>query len=185
MKSTKSEIRFFDVMDYEKEAAYLSKMHSKGWKFVFVSFPGIYRFVKCQPEDARYQLDYNADGIQNKEEYQKMFEDMGWEYLLDFVGYSYFRKPVTEENCDEEIFCDDDSRWEMVKRVFRGRVIPLLVIFFLAILPTLLMGLVNYGNPENIFYELLIPAIILCILYVSIFIRFTVKYINFKRKLGR
>jgi len=40
-----------------------------------------------------YQLDYNQEGRSHKEEYIQMFTDCGWEYLQDFVGYSYFRKP--------------------------------------------------------------------------------------------
>lgn len=30
---------------------------------------------------------------------------------------------------NEEIFCDEDSRNDMIKRVYQGRVIPLIVIF--------------------------------------------------------
>ena len=34
MKETKTCFRFFSIMDYEKEADFLRKMHKKGWKFV-------------------------------------------------------------------------------------------------------------------------------------------------------
>ena len=47
-----------------------------------------------------------------------MFADCGWEYLQDFAGYSYFRKPVAEMKGEEAIFCDDASRLEMMRRVF-------------------------------------------------------------------
>ena len=43
-----------------------------------------------------YQLDYNQEGMKNQMEYVKMFEDCGWEYLLEFAGYSYFRKPEAQ-----------------------------------------------------------------------------------------
>ena len=33
MSETKKELRWFSIMDYEKEARYLSRMHQKGWKF--------------------------------------------------------------------------------------------------------------------------------------------------------
>ena len=67
-----------------------------------------------------------------------MFRDCGWEYLQDLVGYSYFRKPVAQmKQGDEEIFCDDESRIEMMKRVLRGRMLPLACVFFLLILPNL------------------------------------------------
>ena len=50
-----------------KEGEYLSLRHRQGWKFVKVVFPGIYCFEKCTPEDVVYQLDYNQDGLSNKD----------------------------------------------------------------------------------------------------------------------
>ena len=88
MSETKKELRWFSIMDYEKEARYLSRMHQKGWKFKRVTMPGIYTFEKCEPEKVIYQLDYNQEGMKNQMEYVKMFEDCGWEYLLEFAGYS-------------------------------------------------------------------------------------------------
>ena len=128
MKETKTCFRFFSIMDYEKEADFLRKMHKKGWKFVKVSLGGFYGFEACEPEDVVYQLDYNPDGVKHQNEYLQMFKDCGWEYLQDFAGYSYFRKPVSEMDGDESIFCDDESRLDMATRVIRGKGIPLLVI---------------------------------------------------------
>ncbi len=93
---TKKAFRFFTLFEYEKEQEYLREMHRSGWKFVRVSGFGIYHFEKCTPEDMIYQIDYNQDGIAHKDEYVKMFGDCGWEYLQDYVGYSYFRKPASE-----------------------------------------------------------------------------------------
>ena len=95
MKDKKIEFRWFSVPEWEKEQDFLREQHKKGWKFTKVSFLGFYHFEKCKPEDVVYQLDYNKDGIDNKAEYVQMFQDCGWEYLMDFVGYSYFRKPVS------------------------------------------------------------------------------------------
>ena len=129
MKTKKTEIRFFSIPEWKKEEEYLREKHKMGWKFVRVAYPGIYYFEKCTPEDVVYQLDYNQEGIEGKGEYVQMFRDCGWEYLMDYAGYSYFRKPVAEMKQEEEIFCDNESRLEMIRRVFRGRIIPLIVIF--------------------------------------------------------
>lgn len=137
MKNTKTEFRFFTVFEWEKEQKYLQRQHKKGWRFVKVNFIGLYHFEKCEPEDVVYQLDYNQEGIAHKEEYVRMFCDCGWEYLQDYVGYSYFRKTVTDMNGSEEIFCDANSRLDMMKRVLKGRMLPLLSIFFLIILPNI------------------------------------------------
>ena len=139
MSEYKKEFRYFTIFDYEKEQEYLSWMHECGWKFTMVYFPGIYCFEKCKPEKVIYQLDYNQEGRTHKAEYLQMFADCGWEYLLEFMGYSYFRKPAAEMKEDEGIFCDDDSRLDMMKRVFRGRMVPLLCIFLAVLLPQLLI----------------------------------------------
>ena len=109
MKKVKKEFRWFNIMEYEKEEKYLSKRHQEGWKFKRVTFPGIYTFERCEPEKVIYQLDYNKEGIKHQMEYVRMFEDCGWEYLTEFAGYNYFRKPVDRMQQDEEIFCDDIS----------------------------------------------------------------------------
>ena len=87
-----------EIMDYKKEETYLSKRHQKGWKFKKVTFPGIYTFEKCEPENVIYQLDYNKDGVKHQSEYVRMFEDCGWEYLTEFDGYNYFRKSAEVQN---------------------------------------------------------------------------------------
>lgn len=122
MKELKKEFRWFNIMEYEKEENYLSKRHQEGWKFKRVTFPGVYTFERCEPEKVIYQLDYNKEGIKHQMEYVRMFEDCGWEYLTEFDGYNYFRKPADKMQQEEEIFCDDISRLDMMNRIFIGRV---------------------------------------------------------------
>ena len=125
MKNNKTVYKYFSIPKYRKEEEYLSSMHEQGWRLTKVSFPGFYHFEKCEPENVSYRLDYNQEGIRNKDEYVKMFADCGWEYLFDFVGYSYFRKEGAAGEEREEIFCDDASRLDMMKRVFRGKIFQL------------------------------------------------------------
>lgn len=100
----KKQFKWFTIFEYEKEQDYLREMHKSGWKFVKVTGLGMYYFEKCVPQDVIYQLDYNKDGLTHKEEYLKMFNDCGWEYIQDYVGYSYFRKTVAEDGIAEEQF---------------------------------------------------------------------------------
>lgn len=188
MKNRKTTLKFFDIMDYAKEGEYLSQMHEQGWKFAHVTFPGLYHFHKCEPEKVRYQLDYNKEGIKHKEEYVQMFADCGWEYLFDFVGYSYFRKPESKECADasdEEIFCDDESRYDMIMRIFKGRIIPLVIIFIACILPLCGTMICTMITEHSIPVILGIEVIIISALYISIFIRFTSKYMALKNRMGR
>lgn len=105
-----------------------------------------------------------------------MFEDCGWEYLQDFVGYSYFRKPASETSGAEEIFCDDSSRLQMMDRVFKGRVLPLVILFSCVLIPCLIRE-VYVGEYANI---VLLAAVI--IVYLWIFIHFAIQYSKFKKK---
>lgn len=101
-KNTKTEYRYFAIPEWEKEERYLQERHRSGWRFTKATGLGRYHFEKCEPQDVVYQLDYNQEGIAHKEEYVQMFRDCGWEYLQDFYGYSYFRKPVSEMNGEEK-----------------------------------------------------------------------------------
>ncbi len=173
---TKKQFKYFSIFNYEKEQEYLSEMHRHGWKFVKVTGFCIYHFEECEPEEVVYQLDYNQEGIENKDEYVKMFNDCGWEYLQDYVGYSYFRKPADEMNDNEEIFCDDSSRLEMMRRVIKGRVLPLGVIFFCCLLPQFIYSL-DDGE-----YVLAIVSGILVAIYSGLFVRCAMKYFAYKKK---
>lgn len=182
MENTKRCFKWFDITQYEEEAGYLREMHNKGWKFNRIVFPGIYYFEKCEPEDVIYQLDYNQEGIENKSEYVRLFEDCGWEYLFDFVGYSYFRKPSALTDGETSIFCDDESRLDMMKRSYKGRLLPLVCIFLSAVLPQFMMNAIGYEEK----YKMVLAVVfgMLGIVYIAIFIRAVIHYRKFKNKVN-
>lgn len=183
MKNTKTEIRFFSIPQWKKEEKYLREQHKNGWKFVRVSGLCLYHFQKCEPQDTIYQLDYNLDSISQKNEYIQMFRDCGWEYLQNYVGYSYFRKAASEmDGTEEEIFCDDASRLDMMKRVFAGRMIPLLIIFFLIIIPQMILqGWIH--TPAS--YPLMVLFSILFGIYLGIFIAFAIPFWKYYKSAHR
>lgn len=174
MGDTKTEIRFFTIPEWKKEERYLREQHKKGWEFVSVNSICLYHFKKCEPKDVVYQLDYNPDSTTHKMEYVQMFCDCGWEYLQNFVGYSYFRKPVSEMGeSEEEIFCDDASRLDMMKRVFRQRMTPLVCIFFLIIVPQIFLQS-QFHTPIN--YCLTIVFWVMFFLYLILFTVFAIQF---------
>ena len=172
---TKKQFRWFTIFDYDKEQEYLSEMHKSGWRFVKVTGLGTYHFEKCTPEAVSYRLDYNKEGLAHKDEYVKMFNDCGWEYIQEYAGYSYFRKPVGESGVAEEIFCDDDSKLQMMQRVLKGRMLPLLVIFFATLLPQFI---INLCSTRNYVIASVIGSIL--ILYIYVFAVCYIKYNSFK-----
>ena len=174
---TKKTFKFFSIVEYQKEQDYLRKMHQSGWKFVKVSGFCIYHFEKCVPEDVIYQLDYNQDGIAHKGEYVKMFNDCGWECLQDYVGYSYFRKAASEIAGAEEIFCDDNPRLQMLERVFKGKLLPLVILFSCIFIPQFINSITIYKN------NILTAALGVVIgINISIFFIFAFQYCKYKRR---
>lgn len=140
---TKKAWKYFSIFNHEDEEKYLRQQHKHGWKFEKVTGLGIYHFTECQPEDVVYQLDYNQESSKNKEAYLQMFSDCGWEYIQEYAGYSYFRKAIAEMHEEEEIFSDESSRLAMLERVYKGRLLPLLVIFSACLLPQFIIQLSN------------------------------------------
>lgn len=179
MKKTKTEIKFFSISQWKKEEEYLRQQHKNGWEFIGLNGLCLYHFQKCEPKDVVYQLDYNPDSVYQKDEYIRIFSDCGWEYLQNYCGYSYFRKAASEMGeSEEEIFCDDNSRLDMMKRVFKGRMIPLLVIFFCIIIPQIFIQS-HINSAAN--RALLITFCIMFVLYLALFISFAVHFWKYYR----
>lgn len=180
MNDRKTVLRFFTIPEWQKEQDFLRKQHKNGWKFTGVSSIGFYHFDKCEPEDVVYQLDYNPNGTAHKGEYIQMFHDCGWKYIQDYAGYSYFCKPVSEMNGEEEIFCENASRLDMMKRVFQGRVIPLIFFFFLLILPNIYLQ-AHFNRLIN--QILLILFMGLFLLYLALFAWFGYQFWRYWKSL--
>lgn len=177
MNERKMKLGWFTVAQWEQEERWLRKQHQAGWAFVSFVPPCFYTFERCEPQDVVYQLDYNQEGAKGKAGYVQMFEDCGWEYLSDFLGYSYFRKAASQMAGPEEIFCDDESRLEMIHRVLRGRAIPLLVMFCCIIVPQMIHGFFRASASDVaeihwLFYVL----VALFILYSVTLLRFALLY---------
>ena len=179
MSKIKRKFAFFSIPEYEKEQDWLEKQHKDGWKLVNATLPGIYKFAACEPEDVVYQLDYNQGGSAHKEEYIKMFADCGWEYIQEYAGYSYFRKSKEQMESEEEIFCDDSSRLAMMERVYKARLLPMLVIFCACLIPQFISNLAN----ERYFLAAFMGSIVL--IYIVFFVYSAVHYYRKKNKIDR
>lgn len=135
--------RFFTISDFEKEEDFLRDQHRNGYALETFTGLSCYRFQKCEPKDVVYRLDYCGAEKGDKEEYIRMFQDYGWEYLFDRFGWSYFRKENTGDE-DAEIFSDNSSRLALVEKVFKTRMLPILILFFFCVLPQLFNSIPYY-----------------------------------------
>ena len=140
--------RIFTIADYDREALYFREMHAKGWKLRKVSYSILlfavkYTFEKCQPEQVSYQLDFYPMKTSERTSYLQLFKDCGWEHITDFNGFSYFRKAHSEIESDAEfeIYNDATGKLDMVNRILRLRLLP--VLFFLSMLIPLFLKLLS------------------------------------------
>lgn len=173
MKERKVRFKFFTISECKEEQEYLQEQHRNGWKFRKAVFPFLYLFDRCQPEDVVYQLDYNKEGLKEQDTYKKMFEDAGWEYVTEFVGFTYFRKPVSEMNGQEEIFSDDTSKADMYQRIWMGRMPILLAIMGLVIIPQLIMQISKDASIHN---SMLLAYVLALVVYIGIIGKFSYDY---------
>ena len=172
MSERKTVFKWFDITMHEEEQDYLRSMHQQGWKLESIRW-AFYTFVRCEPEDVVYQLDYNQS-VENKTEYLQMFFDCGWEYIQDMMGYSYFRKRAEDMGENETgIFCDHESRMAMWDRVFKGRVRILLILLVCVIIPQLFIQSHNNSSAGAFLHGLFIG---LLLVYLVILIRFAKRY---------
>ena len=166
--------RICTIADYDIEAFYLREMHAQGWKLRKVSYSILlfavkYTFEKCQPEQVSYQLDFYPMKKSERASYLQLFKDCGWEHITNFNGFSYFRKAHSEIESDAEfeIYNDATGKLDMVNRILRLLLLP--VLFFLSMLIQLFLKLLN---ERDVFSGLVfLLAIIDCVLLLALVVQ--------------
>ncbi len=184
MKNTKTLFRFFTLFEYEEEEAFLENQHKNGWKVTGYKLPGFYKFEKWEPEDMTYRIDFTNENGSRNAEYRQMFADNGWEFLWSVNGFSIFRKVrASASKSNNEIFTDNTSKLQMLQKIQKRRLLPVIIIFLCAVLPNFVKGL--YGVFGTSLADNLITAIfgLMFILYAYIFIKSFVKMKKLKEKL--
>ena len=167
--------RVFTIAVYDREALYFREMHAKGWKLKKVSYSILlfavkYTFEKCQPEQVSYQLDFYPMKTSDRTSYLQLFKDCGWEHITDFNGFSYFRKAHSEIESDAEfeIYNDATGKLDIVHRILRLRLLP--VLFFLSMLIPLFLKLLSERDVFSglVFLLTIIDCVLLFALVVQI-----------------
>ncbi|MCR5187687.1 MAG: DUF2812 domain-containing protein [Treponema sp.] len=184
MKDKKTVFKFFSLFEYEEEEKYLEKQHKNGWKVTGFTLPGFYKFEKCQPEDVCYRIDFTDERGPQSQEYRQLFADNGWEFLWAVNGFTIFRKPSSsEQEGGKEIFTDKESKINMLLKIQKRRLLPLLVIFLCAVLPNLAKGLNGEFGRGPFESGMTIFFLIMFFLYSYIFVKSFIKIKELKKKL--
>ncbi|MFA9413128.1 MULTISPECIES: DUF2812 domain-containing protein [unclassified Streptococcus] len=130
--TTKTEVKFFFITDFEEEANYLTAMHRKGWKLTKIRFDCLFHFEETAPQEVVYRLDFKDNGRADQETYYQLYRDYGWEPVTTCNSFEIFRKPASQVE-DDDIFSDETSRWEMIRQIFIRRFLILLSMVVLTI----------------------------------------------------
>ena len=135
MAETVTKIRFFTIADFKEEEVWLREMAKSGLHLLRMTPPLVYVFEKGEPRDVIYRLDFtnNDEGG----DYARMLGEFGWENTGRCMGWIYWRRDADAlaNEAEGELFSDDESRLDMVKKVIRTRMLPLLTIFLCCVLP--------------------------------------------------
>lgn len=134
MEKTKKYVRrSFFPHQYEKEEAFLSKMAKEGWHFVnlYKGLPTKYEFIKGEPVDYIYQLDY-VTVQEDTEDYHQLFKDSGWEEVFSWDGIYrakwYYYRRIRTDNKVSKIFTDIQSKYQMYEKLWKKYSLFLFVI---------------------------------------------------------
>lgn len=140
--STISKFKWFWAWNDEKEETWLGEMSRAGFHLQSITLPGKYIFTSGEPKEYVYRLDFVTDR-KDYDNYLELFQDAGWEHLLEYGGWQYFRTEAGTEQLPE-IFTDNES-----KVAKYGRIMMFLVPFF----PIYAFMLNNLNKAEGLFYE--------------------------------
>jgi hypothetical protein len=104
----------------EKEMMRLQKQASQGWQFVHMNHLGFLKFVRCQPQEKKYAVDFFQGDKSDVDDYLAMYEAGGWEYVSSYQKrYYYFQAAVDTP----PIFSDQQSYQERIDREMRYLII--------------------------------------------------------------
>ncbi len=176
--------KYFLLYEYEKEEQYLAKMHANGWRFVDTN-GFLYTFEKCEPEQVVYRIDFSGLAPENRDDYNAMFRDYGWEYLLSVQSHSYFRRPAEGLSAEEQdLFSDTETRLGIVRRMIFAKVGLLVFLLILIIVPNILRftGIVRKGSEGKWGVTMLITYSLLLLIYICYISHAIRGYYRLKKK---
>jgi hypothetical protein len=100
----------------QREEDWLRQMSQAGWHLKEPGVSGFYTFVSGEPRDYVYRLDFIDSPQKDRREYLQLFQDAGWDYLGEAMGWQYFRT-LARPGESPEIFTDSDSKIQKYKRM--------------------------------------------------------------------
>jgi hypothetical protein len=138
-KEKMTKFKWFWAWDDEKEEKWLEAMSENGWHLEKPGLPCIYHFIKGEPREYSYRLDFRTGSFKSLQEYLQICRDAGWEMIGRMSSWYYFRKECRGGE-KPEFFSDKDSKVQKYRR---------LLVFLVIFLPIMLNGMLNLSRVKN------------------------------------
>ena len=115
--TTLRKFRWLFAWQDNKMENWLIRMSLEGWHLDSISMIGlVYNFIQGDPSEYIYRLDYRSGKEEEIAEYIKFIESIGWEHVVYFTGWQYFRR-LKDDVDTSEFFTDSESKIEKYKRI--------------------------------------------------------------------
>jgi hypothetical protein len=174
-ENTIRKIKWFFPWQDEQEEAWLSSMSQGGWHLASVRLPCTYIFRAGEPRDYVYRLDYQTFPKKDRQEYQQLFRDAGWEYIGEMSAWQYFRKEVKEED-SPEIFTDVESKIAKYKRI-----LVFLWFFWIVLIVVFPVRGISMDNPYPWWGTIQMFALLIWLFFTYNIIRLSLRIRQLKR----
>ena len=167
-KETITKFKWYWAWQDEKEEAWLIEMASQGYHFDGFVFPTLYRFIKSDPAEVVYRMDFPSTGKKDRQAYLQLFKDTGWEHVCEMGGWVYFRRQI-QPGEPTEIFTDVESKVRKYQRV---------LMYLIIFLPIWLVVRPNFeANSMTLFDN------VVFVLYTAMTLLWAVAIINLIRRI--
>jgi hypothetical protein len=123
--------KLFWAWQDDQECKWLESMAEEGWILKNYHLL-VYTFEKMEAKNYIYKTDFKSNQNRDLQEYITLFEDAGWEHVTQCVGWHYFRAEATKVKVTD-IYTDNNSKIEMLKRLLTILIIPLIGILLIAL----------------------------------------------------
>ena len=112
-------VKWFWPWQDDQLEAWLRSMSQQGLHLAAVGWPARYTFIRGEPADLNYRLDWQEASRKEQPNYLQLFADTGWEHVGKYAGWQIFRQP-SSEGPPPEIYTDVDSKVAKYERMIFG-----------------------------------------------------------------
>jgi hypothetical protein len=169
---TKKVVKVIFAWEDEKEEKWLEEMAAQGWKLETAA-PYVYYFRKSEPEKVVIRLDYKMTLDKDYQEYLSLFRDAGWELVVTFANWHYFR--ISPQNNETpEIYNSSRAKAQKYRRLL-ALFVPFLPIYIFLLNPA--KGLLYLGEHVSSVFEIALGILwlIIILFFIIVIIRLIIK----------